>query len=97
MFQHCSLFILKTLPKGLSEDCLGGKDISEYRSRRCLTSPDSESNICKSLPCKTYVVFDKEATGWSRSSDITQLSAYDGKGSFNYNIDLCQPKKTESK
>lgn len=30
----------------------------------------------------TFVVFDIEATWLSRSSDITQLSAYDGKDSF---------------
>lgn len=38
-----------------------------------------------------FVVFDTKATVLSRSSDITQLSAFDGKDLLNVYIDPRQP------
>lgn len=57
------------------------------------TSPDIETipSIATLSNGTTFVVFDIEATGLSRSSDITQLSAYDGKDTFNVYIDPRMP------
>lgn len=57
------------------------------------TSPDIETipSIATLSNGTTFVVFDIEATGFSRSSDITQLFAYDGKDTFNVYIDPRMP------
>lgn len=55
-------------------------------------------NDIESIPTKCsldgideYVVFDLETTGLSRTSDITQISAYDGKNMLNLYVSPRQP------
>ncbi|XP_021350929.1 uncharacterized protein LOC110448808 [Mizuhopecten yessoensis] len=59
---------------------------------------DVSVNDIESIPTKCsldgideYVVFDLETTGLSRTSDITQISAYDGKNMLNLYVSPRQP------
>ncbi|CAC5386012.1 polC [Mytilus coruscus] len=59
---------------------------------------DVSVNYIESIPTKCsldgideYVVFDLERTGLSRTSDIKQISAYDGKNMLNLYVSPRQP------
>lgn len=70
------------------------KEGQTYQSNAsATTSPDIESIPSFAALSKktTIIAIDIEATRLSRSSDIRQLSAIDGKDSFNVYIDPRQP------
>lgn len=91
--QKCRRLLLKK--KNFQQETVKTvKEGQTYQTNASATmSPDIESIPSIAILSKetTFIAFDIEATGLSRSSDITQLSANDGNDSFNVYIDPRQP------